>query len=100
MELRAHSSYRELDYAINFWRTKSGFEVDFVLGDGEVAIKVKDSDRVDNRELRPLKAFIEEFLPKLTLVVCNESEERVVDQVRIIPWRQFLSELWDERKIK
>ena len=71
-----------------------------MLGDGKVAIEVKGSDRVDNRELRPLNAFIEKFSPKLTLVVCNESEERVVDQVRIIPWREFLSELWDERIIK
>lgn len=29
MELHAHRSYSELDYAINFWRTKSGLEVDF-----------------------------------------------------------------------
>jgi predicted AAA+ superfamily ATPase len=38
MEIVAHSSYNELDYEIHFWRTKSGLEVDFVLGKGEVAI--------------------------------------------------------------
>lgn len=32
MEMVAHSSYSELDYEINFWRTRSGLEVDFVLG--------------------------------------------------------------------
>jgi predicted AAA+ superfamily ATPase len=99
MELTAHSSYCELDYEINFWRTKSGLEVDFVLGDGEVAIEVKGSNRVDNRELRPLKAFVEEFSPKLAIVVCNEREQRVVDQIRIMPWRQFLTELWEGRII-
>ena len=100
LELRGHRSYCELDYDINFWRTRSGLEVDFVLGNGEVAIEVKGSDRVDNRELRPLRAFIEEFSPKRALVVCNESVERVLDQIRIMPWRQFLSELWEEQIIK
>jgi uncharacterized protein len=32
MELLAHRAYRELDYDITFWRTKSGLEVDFILG--------------------------------------------------------------------
>jgi uncharacterized protein len=94
MEITAHRSYGDLDYDINFWRTKSGLEVDFILGGGEVAIEVKGTDRLDNRELRPLKAFIQEFSPNKALVVCNEKEERVVDQIRIMPWRQFLSELW------
>ena len=100
LEMRAHRSYCEMDYDINFWRTRSGLEVDFVLGNGEVAIEVKGSGRVDNRELRPLKAFMEEFSPKRALVVCNESEERVLDQIRIMPWRQFLSELWEGQIIK
>ena len=36
MEILAHRSYRELDYDLNFWRTKSDLEVDFILGRGEV----------------------------------------------------------------
>jgi predicted AAA+ superfamily ATPase len=100
MELRAHSSYYELNYEINFWRTKSGLEVDFVLGSGEVAIEVKSSDRVDARALRPLNAFIEEYSPRLALFVCNEPEERIVNQIRIMPWREFLNELWEGRIIE
>ncbi len=94
MEITAHRSYRDLDYNINFWRTKSGLEVDFVLGSGEVAIEVKGADRVDSRELGPLKAFIEEYSPGKAIVVCNEREERIVDDIRVLPWRRFLSELW------
>jgi len=37
----ANKSYLEKEYPIAFWRTKAGFEVDFVLSDGEVAIEVK-----------------------------------------------------------
>jgi len=46
MEISAFNSYNELDYDINFWMTKSGLEVDFVLGRGEVAIEVKGSSRI------------------------------------------------------
>ena len=98
-EIAAHASYRELDYDINFWRTKSGLEVDFVLGGGEVAVEVKGQSRVDNRELRSLAAFVDEFAPKSALVVCNEREERALGQIRIVPWRAFLRDLWEGRII-
>ena len=99
MELRAHSSLRDLHYAINFWRTKTGLEADFVLGDGQVAIEVKGSSRVERKELRPLIAFREEYSPRQTLVVCNERVERIHEQIRILPWRVFLRELWDGKII-
>ncbi|MCK4344612.1 MAG: ATP-binding protein [Bacteroidales bacterium] len=98
-EIAAHSSYSELDYNINFWRTKAGLEVDFVLGGGEVAVEVKGSKHVDNKELYPINMFIDEHAPKKALVVCNERTERVIGNIRIIPWRTFLIELWGGRII-
>jgi len=94
MEIHAHRSYRELDYAINYWRTKSGLEVDFILADGEIAIEVKGTSRVRETSLHGLRSFAKEFKPRHTLVVCNETEERMVNKIRIVPWRIFLSKLW------
>jgi predicted AAA+ superfamily ATPase len=94
MEIVAHASYHELNYAISYWRTKSGLEVDFILGGGEVSIEVKGQRRIENKDLRPLVAFIEEYRPKKALVVCNEREERVVGKIRILPWRRFLEKVW------
>ncbi len=99
MELAAHASYRELAYDICFWRTKSGAEVDFVLGDGEVAVEVKGTSRVDDRELRSLTLFSETHSPRLAVVVCNEPDERLVRGIRILPWRRFFEELWSGRII-
>lgn len=99
MELVAHSSLTELDYEINYWRTKSGLEVDFVLGGGEVAIEVKGTSRVDAVELRALKVFIEEYKPRQAYVVCNERAERQHGNIRIIPWKNFLQALWKGRVI-
>jgi len=98
-EIAAHSSYKELDYRINYWRTRAGYEVDFVLGEGEVAIEVKGQSSVGNRDMRPLKAFLEEYAAKKALVVCNEKEKRVVGKIRVMPWRRFLEELWEGRII-
>ena len=95
MELAAHASYRELHYGIRYWRTKAGQEVDFILSDGEVALEVKGTNRVDQRELRSLAVFVEEYSPKAAIVVSNEREERRVGKIRVMPWRSFLTELWE-----
>lgn len=99
MEIRAHRSLTDSNYDINFWRTKSGLEIDFVLGGGEVAIEVKGTNRVDAADLRPLAAFREEYAPRKTLVVCNERVERIHERIRILPWRVFLRDLWAGRII-
>ncbi len=95
MEVLAHRSYRELGYDIHFWRTKSGFEVDFVLGDGEVAVEVKGTSRVDPSDFRSLRAFIEDNRPHHAILVCNERAPRVVEGIEVLPWREFLARLWD-----
>jgi len=51
-ELYAHSSYSGLNYPVKFWRTASGMEVDFILGDHEVAIEVKATDNANYRHFR------------------------------------------------
>jgi predicted AAA+ superfamily ATPase len=95
MEILAHRAYQGLDYDVNFWRAKSGLEVDFVLGRGEVAIKVKGSSRIDSADLRSLKAFMEEHHPKKAFVVCNERRPRAHEGIHLLPWRDFLTKLWD-----
>jgi predicted AAA+ superfamily ATPase len=99
MELLAHRAYKELDYDLNFWRTKSGLEVDFVLGRGEVAIEVKGASRVDSSDVRPIKAFLQEYRPARAIVVSNESHSRVHEGVHILPWREFLKMLWNDAVI-
>jgi predicted AAA+ superfamily ATPase len=93
MELIAFRSYREAEFDIAFWRTKSGLEVDFVLDRGRVAVEVKS--RVRAGDLKPMSAFVDEFTPKRAIIVCNERQARVVEGIEILPWRRFLEELWD-----
>ena len=74
--------------------------MDFVLGDGEVAVEVKGTSRVDNSSLKSLAVFLDEHQPRKALVVCNEKTERVVSKIRIVPWRRFLEQLWGGRIIR
>lgn len=47
MEIRAFLGLNELDNTIQYWRTKTGLEVDFVLDEGNVAVEVFEySDHV------------------------------------------------------
>jgi len=96
-ELLAYRSYKEKDFEIEFWRTKSGFEVDFILGNGEIAIEVKGKSQIVLKDLRPIRSFRDEFGPKEAFVVCNELAERIVDNIRIVPYRIFLKKLWAEK---
>ena len=96
MELLAYRSYRERDFPIRFWRTKTGVECNFVLGgEGEVAVEVKGKTTVQKRDLSGLRTFAEEHRPQHAVVVCNESApRRTSDGLWILPWREFLERLW------
>ena len=99
MELSAFRSYNDLDFEINFLRTKSGLEVDFILNKGEIAIEVKGKSRIDNKDLKSLFVFKDEFSPKKSIVVCNEKSDRIHNDIHIMNWRNFLDKLWDNKII-
>ena len=94
MELFAYHSYNDVLSPINYWRTKYGYEVDFVLANGSVAIEVKGSQNIRNKELKPIKEFIKDYNPKKAFVVCNEKNPRTVNNIEILPWKIFLEKLW------
>ena len=96
MELSAHSAYAGGQYPIAYWRTASQIEVDFILGDGSVAIEVKSTTLARDHDLRGLRAFKEEHRPKRALLVSMDTHaRRTSDGVEILPWRVFLEELWE-----
>lgn len=94
MEIVAYRSYSGKDFGINFWRTKTGLEVDFVLGQAEVAIEVKGASHIDNKDTHGLNAFIEANSPKKSILVCLEKEKRIHGKIEIMPWETFLAQLW------
>jgi predicted AAA+ superfamily ATPase len=95
MELRAFSSYRRDKRALSYWRTTSGFEVDFVVGDAEVAIEAKASETVTSDHLRGLRAWREEHRSSRCMLVCRVPRARVTeDGIEVLPIATFLRRLW------
>lgn len=94
LELYAHSKYSDLNYLISYWRTASQIEVDFILGDHEVAIEVKSSNMVTLRHIKGLKSFADEYQVKKLIVVSNDPYPRKIENVDILPWNLFLDKLW------
>lgn len=99
-ELIAHSHYSGLEYPVSYWRTASGLEVDFILGDREVALEVKGVPEVYAQHLRGINAFREEYNPKQAIVVSLDARPRRVDNVMVLPWQTFLNDLWAGAIIK
>jgi predicted AAA+ superfamily ATPase len=99
--VRAWNAYRGERNALYYWRTRSGVEVDLILygEDGLWAIEVKNSSRIDSRDLRPLRTFSEDY-PECKPVLLYRGEERLkVDGVSCIPCEEFLRNLHPRRAI-
>ena len=93
-ELTTYADYRHGD-AIRYWRSTSGFEVDFILGD-HTAIEVKATRIITNDHLKGLKALAEEQQLKRYLCVAMVDRPRTVDGITVLPWRHFLDALWSD----
>jgi predicted AAA+ superfamily ATPase len=93
-EIYAHSNYSGLNYPMSYWRTASQLEVDFVLGDHEVAVEVKSTNMANLRHLKGLKSFADEYTVKKTILVSNDPLPRKIDNVLVLPWKIFLEQLW------
>ena len=81
------------------WRTKTGLEVDFIIGDAALAIEVKISKQVHQQDLKGLVAFCEEHPRTKAIVVSQDMRPRnlVINPettIHILPWAVFLTQLW------
>ncbi len=94
MELKAYLDYRKPSSRLSYWRSLSGYEVDFVIDD-EVAIEVKAAAIAQDKHLSGLKALREERKIRSFYLVCRESRPRKLDGIDILPWREFLARLWE-----
>jgi predicted AAA+ superfamily ATPase len=92
-ELLSYRDYLSGD-PVFYWRSSSGYEVDFILGD-HTAVEVKAAKNVIPSDLKSLLALAEEKKLKHFLCVSMEQHPRRVGLVQILPYRQFLEALWD-----
>lgn len=88
-EVKSLLSYKNSDLDLYYWRSTSQFEVDLIIGD-EMAVEIKASSRTNESHLKGLKAFKEEGLVKNYYLVSQDSIERTIDGIHLIPWEKFI----------
>src|SRR3990167_131507 len=94
LELRAFLSYRRVDLLLQYWRSTSHFEVDFIIGN-RLAIEAKGTDLVTDKHLKGLRALKEEGLIQTYGVVSLDPSDRITaDGIHIWSWHNFLQKLW------
>lgn len=99
-ECWAYRHYSKLDFPIYFWRTASGAEVDIILGDANVSIEVKSSDK-DNYKIKGLHLFNQEYRCQKSFIISREPMRRKISSnITVLPWKDFCAMLWAGEIIK
>ncbi len=91
-ELVSYRDYVSGD-SVAYWRSTSGFEVDFILGD-HTAVEVKAKASVSPQDLKSLRALAEEQRLKRYLCVSLEPRTRRIGDLTVLPCQAFLAALW------
>lgn len=95
-ELASYISYRGMELDLAYWRLPSGIEVDFVVGDMQVALEAKATKRINAHHLKGLRALAAEHrrLEK-RIVVCLEPKAwQAKDGISVLPASTFAHRLW------
>lgn len=95
LELMAYKHLCEKRDQIFYWRTKEGYEVDFIVQDN--AFEVKISTSIEKNHLKGLLEFSKDHDFKLN-VICFEKKKRIMTignkEIHIWPIQDFLEMLW------
>ncbi len=93
--LTAWNAYSHNKYKLYFWRTKSGNEVDFIIygPDGIWAIEVKQAKDIQNKDMKGLKAFHEDYPDAQCLLLYGGKEKLKKGNILCLPCEQFLKNL-------
>jgi predicted AAA+ superfamily ATPase len=94
LELKAYLSYFAQDSRIEFWRIDDSNEVDFIIDD-ELAIEVKATELVQDKHLKGLKSFAKVSKTTRQIIVSFDKVKRQIGDIEILPYKQFLADLWD-----
>ncbi len=99
--LRAWIAYGDKPCKLYYWRTKSGVEVDFILYGQDTfwAIEVKNSAKINNKMLKGLITFQEDYPEAQTLLLYRGNERSKIKNILCLPCEQFLHDLVPSKSI-
>ena len=85
--------------SLNYWRSTSQFEVDFILMD-RLAIEIKATKKIVASDLKGLKALRDEDAMDAYVMVSLDPAPRKEDGILILPVEEFLGRLWNHDRFK
>ena len=91
-ELLSYKDYQS-EGSLSYWRSTSGFEVDFIIGD-HTAVEVKAKENISRNDVKALMMLAEERKLKRYLCVSLEPRPRRFENVDILPYKDFFNALW------
>jgi uncharacterized protein len=92
-ELKSYSDYISGEQ-LSYWRSTSGFEVDFIIGD-HTALEVKAKKNLSPKDIKSLRMLAEEGKLKRYICVSMEPRRRKIGNIDILPYKEFLDLLWN-----
>jgi predicted AAA+ superfamily ATPase len=95
MELMAYKAYRNPELPLYYWRTVSGHEIDFILGDMQVALEIKSSKRVHEGDVKNIKILQQEQKASRHIIISFEEMPKKLGNIECLPWEMFLQMLWN-----
>jgi len=94
-EIRAYMHYQNIHKKISYWKTSSNIEVDLIIGNMDIAIEIKSSTQLRQKDFKGLRALKKEHnLRRAMIISRNEKKLRTQDDIEIIPWQDFCTSLW------
>ncbi|HVV68998.1 MAG TPA: AAA family ATPase [Gammaproteobacteria bacterium] len=93
--LRAWNDYQGSPNRLYYWRTRYGVEVDFIIhgANNLTAIEVKNSNKINNKDLSGLKAFCTDYPEALPILLYRGQERLLKDGIICLPIEEFLRQL-------
>ena len=94
-ELIAYVGYTHNENSLSYWRTYTGIEVDAIIGNAKIAIEIKSTEDVQNKHLKGLRAFADEYPMCRKIIVALDRISRTTDDsIEIMYVYDFLKLLW------
>jgi uncharacterized protein len=95
-EIYRYNEYHQLDYTLSYLRTKDDAEIDLIIErpNGSVSlVEIKSSEKIEERHIKHLVSFKNEFPNAELICVSNEKKARRQNDVLILPWQQAFNVL-------
>ena len=87
-----------------FFKQKTAYEIYQCDWSSDVCssdlIEVKATEQANQRHLKGLKSFAEEYKVKKLILVSNDPYARQMGKITVMPWKVFLDKLWAGEIIK